>query len=52
MCIDVLSAYVYVHHVCAWSPRRLEEGTGSLGIRVMDGCELLRGSWKSSPGPL
>jgi hypothetical protein len=29
MCLDVLPAYIPVHHVCAWCTWRPEEGIGS-----------------------
>jgi hypothetical protein len=31
MCMGVLSAYVPVHHMCAWYPGRSKEGVESPG---------------------
>lgn len=35
----VLSACMYVHHVCTWTPERSEEGTGSPATGIIDGYE-------------
>jgi hypothetical protein len=41
MCSDfVLPVYVYMHHMCACCLWRPEEGIGSSGTGVADGCEL------------
>lgn len=37
---ECLSAFMYMYCQHAWYPPRPEEGTGSLGIGVTDGCEL------------
>lgn len=42
--MDILSAYIIVHHKSAWCLRRLEEGIGSPGIRTTEGYELHVGS--------
>lgn len=39
MCMSVLSACRYVHHVHGWSLRRSEEDIRTPGIGVTDGCE-------------
>jgi hypothetical protein len=46
--MGILAAYVHVYYVCAWYPRRQEEGGGSPGTRVTDGCELPREYWESN----
>jgi len=47
--MGVLSACMYVHHVCAWCPWRSEVGVGST---VMHGCELLCMGWELNLDPL
>jgi hypothetical protein len=42
VCMSVLPACMYVHHKCVLCPRRPEEGIGSLGSGVMDGCEKIK----------
>lgn len=39
MCAYVLPAYMCAHHMSAWCLRRSEEGIGSPGTGVKDGCE-------------
>ena len=39
-----------VYHLCAWLPRRLEEGAGPPGAGVSDSCEPLCRGWESSSG--
>jgi hypothetical protein len=39
MCVNVLSACVYVYHVLARCLQRSEEHVGSPGIEVTDGCQ-------------
>lgn len=34
MCIDVVPACMYAHHMCAWSLRRPEEGVRAPGAGV------------------
>lgn len=34
MCMNALLADMSVHHICAWFPRRSEEGVGSPGTGV------------------
>jgi hypothetical protein len=31
---------MYIHHICTWCLWRSEEGAGSPGTGVSDGCEL------------
>lgn len=38
VCVCVFS-FMYMHHLLAWDPERLEEGIGCPGTGVMDGCE-------------
>lgn len=55
MCMDVLLAYVYVHHVCGWCPQTPEDGIGfrfAGTIKVMHGSELPCGCRDLNPGPL
>lgn len=35
----------------AWFPQRPEEGVGSPGTGVTDGCQLPCGFWESNPDP-
>lgn len=51
MCSGVLSACLYVHYVHAWCLWRSEEGIGSPGTGIMDGCETLYGYWGSDQDP-
>lgn len=44
--MDVLPARMPVSHT-----RRSEDGMGSSGTGVMDGCELPQGCWESNSGP-
>lgn len=39
MYVCVFTACLYVHHMYAWCPSRLNGGIGSPGIGVIDGCE-------------
>jgi hypothetical protein len=41
--------YVCVHLMCAWG--RSEEGIGSSGTGIMNGCKPPAGYWESNPGP-
>lgn len=52
MCINVLPSCVYVQHVCAWCPRRSEEGVGYPRPGLMDNCEPPCRCWKLNPDPL
>lgn len=36
MCLSVLPACVFVHHMCAWGPQKLEEGVESPETGIMD----------------
>lgn len=40
-----------VYHLCAWCPRRSEEGAGSSGIGSMDGYTPPCRCWELNPGP-
>lgn len=42
----ILYALVFCLHVYLW------ESVGSSGTRVLNGCELLHGSWELNLGPL
>ena len=44
MCVSVLSASMYVSHMCA-VPKEAREGIGSPEIAVTDSCELLYKDW-------
>jgi hypothetical protein len=48
MYMNVLPAFIYVHYMCAWCPRRSEEGIRSPESRVKDGCELPLGPRNST----
>lgn len=50
MCASILSACMYVHHKCAWCSWSPEEGIGSPGTGIGNGCEL-PGGWGTKPGP-
>ncbi|KAL6083041.1 hypothetical protein STEG23_011297 [Scotinomys teguina] len=52
MCMNVLSANMYVHHVHVWYLRKSEESFRHPGTRVIDSCEPPCGFWELSPGPL
>lgn len=49
LCISVLPAYTFVHHVCAWCLHKSEEGEGA---RVRDSCNCHMGAgsqtWSST----
>lgn len=49
---EYLPTYMYVHHMCAWAPRRPDEGVRSPGTWVTGGYEPLHGWRKSNPCPL
>lgn len=51
MYMGVLLACTSVHQ-CIWYPQRLEDGTGSPGTGVADGCEPICGCCESNPGSL
>lgn len=48
ICIDVLAAYMSVHHVHAWCLQRLEKGITCPGAEVVNGCELHCVFWDSN----
>ena len=50
--MSVLPACMYVYHMYAWCQWRPEEGIGSPGTGVLDGCEALYECWDPNPGPL
>ena len=52
MCKSSLPSCMYVNHVCAWHPQRLEMWTGFPGTGVTDGCHSPRGFWESNLDPL
>ena len=52
MCVDILPACMSVHRVLPGALRRPEEGVGSPGTGITDGCEPPCGCWESNPGPL
>lgn len=43
MCLNDLLASMYVQHLCALCPWRLEYGIRSSGTEVTDNCELAYG---------
>lgn len=49
---EYLLTYMYVRHMCAWAPRRPDEGVRSPGTAVTGGYEPLHGWWKTNPCPL
>jgi hypothetical protein len=49
MCMGTLSTCMYVHHICARSTERPEEGSGSYGTVVTDGSELPCICWELNP---
>ena len=52
MHVNVLSAYMFVHHMCAECLQRLEKGIGFPGTGVTDGYEPASWCWKLDQGPL
>ena len=44
--------HVCQHTMCVQSPKKPEEGAGTPGTGVMDGCKLPHGCWESDPGLL
>lgn len=52
MYMSLLSAYTFFYHICFWCLLRQWKGVRSPGTKVMDGCELPYGCWKSNTGPL
>jgi hypothetical protein len=40
MCMNVLTAYMSMYDMCAWSLQMPEEGVGSPGTGITNGCEL------------
>lgn len=49
--LSILSACLYMHHVCAWCPVRSEGGVGSPQTGVTDGWPPC-GCWELSTDPL
>lgn len=49
--MSIFHARMCLHPVCAWCQQRSEEGLGSLGIVVTDGCEPACGCWELNPDP-
>lgn len=47
--VCVLSACVFVQHLCAWYPQRPAEGIRSAGTGVTDYYEPLCGCWEPDP---
>lgn len=41
--------WMYVNHMCAWSPQRPEEGTGFAGAVISGNVELLCGCRQPNP---
>lgn len=50
--MNLLSTYVYVHHMHAWYLWRSEKGVGSLGPGVINGHETPCWCWALNPSPL
>jgi hypothetical protein len=53
----ILYVWVFCMHAClyhmrAWCWQRPQEGVGSSGTEVTDGCESPCGCWELNPGPL
>jgi hypothetical protein len=44
----VLNTCMSVYHLCAWNPRKPEEGIGSPGSIITEGCEQPCGCWESN----
>lgn len=51
MHLSVLLEYINMHCICFWFPWRWEEGIGTPGTLVTDGCELPFRCWELNPGP-
>ena len=51
MCVGVLLACKPVYHMHAWCFWKPEEGIGSPGAGVTNGCEPPCGCWESNLGP-
>lgn len=49
MYMSILSACMYVYHVCAWGPRGSEESIRSLETTVTDGCWPPNRCWELNP---
>lgn len=52
MCVGVLLVCMYVHHMCAWSLKRPEEGLRSPGTVLQDDCKPPCRCWKLNLGTL
>ena len=50
MCMNVLSAGVFVYHMRAWCSQRPKGGTGTPGSGVKDSCELPCRCWELNLG--
>ena len=51
-CMVYRYQYMYVHHVYAWFPRKLEEGIRSPRTGVTAGCGSPYEGWELNPGCL
>lgn len=49
--MNVLPVSIYVYHMLAWCPQRLEENTNSPESGLVHGSELLYGCWEVAMGP-
>lgn len=52
LCVGILPACVFVHHMCAWNLQRPEEGTRSPGAGIKESGELAYGYWELNLDPL
>jgi hypothetical protein len=52
MRMGILSAHIFVCHVCTWCPRRSEEGIRAPVTGFMDSSDPPGGCWKPNLGPL
>lgn len=57
VCMSILSAWIYVHHMCVWYPKRSEEGFKCLGLELLtvvsqSVCAINKTNcWPISPEP-
>lgn len=51
-CIEVLPVCVFLHHVCDWFLRRLEEVIRYPGTRITDSCQQTCDFWEVNLSPL
>lgn len=52
LCVWLLPAYTYVHHMHTYCPQKFKEGAESPGTGVISGCEPPCGCWELNPSTL